>query len=77
MSMILRPWDCIEQNHRYLRKVDCSSFVMCPPQALSLPGVFLWQPPTVLTKQTRDAVDAINQSIFNVMSMNRIQCKQW
>jgi hypothetical protein len=39
------------------RKVDCSSFV---EQA----RVFLQQPLTVLTKQTRQEVCAINQSIF-------------
>jgi hypothetical protein len=50
--------------HMYLRKVDCSSFGMCPLQALALPRVFLWQPLTVLTRQTRQAVRAINQSIF-------------
>jgi hypothetical protein len=31
----------LDINHRYLRKIDCSSF-MCPLQALALPRVFLW-----------------------------------
>jgi hypothetical protein len=36
---------------------------MCPLLALALPRVFLQQPLTVLTRQSRQAV--INQSIFN------------
>ncbi len=55
--------------HRYLRKVDCSSFVLCWLLPLALPKVFLQQPLTVLTGQTRQAVYAIKQSIFNMMSM--------
>jgi hypothetical protein len=55
--------------HMYLRKVDCSSFGMCPLQALALPRVFLWRLLTVLTRQTRQVVRAINQSIFNMISM--------
>jgi hypothetical protein len=48
------------------RKIDCSSFVMCPLQALLIIGFssyffLLW---TVLMKQTRQAVRAIKQSIF-------------
>jgi hypothetical protein len=50
--------------HRYLRKVDCSSFVLCLLPALALPRVFLRQPLNVLTRQTRQAVCVINQSIF-------------
>jgi hypothetical protein len=46
------------------RKVHCSSFVLCPLQALPFPKAFLWQPLTVLTIQTRQAVCPINQSIF-------------
>ncbi len=56
-------------THRYLRKVDWSSFVMCLLQVLALTGVFLWQPLTVLNRQTRQAERVINQSIFNMMSM--------
>ncbi len=56
-------------NHRYLKKVDYSSFVLCPQAALALPRDYFWQPETVLTRQTREAVSAINQSIFIVMSM--------
>ncbi len=56
--------------HRYLRKVDCSSFVMCPLLPLALPRIFLQQPLTVLTRQTSQVVHAINQSIFNMMSMD-------
>ncbi len=37
---------------------------MCPLLALPLPRAFLWHPLTVLTRQTRQAVRAINQSIF-------------
>jgi hypothetical protein len=51
-------------KHRYLRKVDCSSFLTCPLLALTLPRVFLQWPLTVLTKQTRQAVCANNQPIF-------------
>ncbi len=45
-------------------KVDGSGFVMCLLLALGLPRAFLQQPLTVLTRQTRQAVCAINQSIF-------------
>jgi hypothetical protein len=44
-------------------------FVMCLLQALALETGFLCQPLTVLTKQTRQSVCPINQSIFNEMSM--------
>ncbi len=50
--------------HRYLRKVDCSSFFMCLLPVLPLPRAFMLQPQTVLNRQTRQAVCAINQSIF-------------
>jgi hypothetical protein len=55
--------------HRYLNNIDCSSF-MCPLLAPHLSRVFLiffsflLQPLTVLIRQTRQAVHAINQSIF-------------
>jgi hypothetical protein len=55
--------------YRYMRKVDCSCCFMCPALALALPRVFLWQPLAVVTRQTRQVVHAINQSIFNMMSM--------
>jgi hypothetical protein len=42
---------------------------MCPLLALTLPRVFLWRPLTVLTRPTRQVILAVNQSIFNVMSM--------
>jgi hypothetical protein len=54
----------IERNHRYLRKVECSNFVMRPVLALHLTRAFLQQPLTVLTRQTWQAVRAINQSTF-------------
>ncbi len=57
-------------GHRYLRKVDCSSFVMCPLLQLALPRIFLQQPLTVLIRQTSQVVRAINQSILNMMSMD-------
>ena len=53
--------------HRYLKNIDCSSFVMCPLLAPHLQRHFwlFWlQPITVLMRQTRQAVCAINQSIF-------------
>jgi len=55
-------------NHRYLKNLDYSSFVMCPLLALSHPRLFLASfiavPQTVLMRQTQQAVCAINQSIF-------------
>jgi hypothetical protein len=60
----------MELNHRYLSEADCSSFGMCPQLALALQGYFLRQTLTVQIRQTRQAVCAINQSIFNIMSMN-------
>jgi hypothetical protein len=42
---------------------------MCPLLAMALPRVFLRWPLTELTRPTRQAILAINQSIFNVMSM--------
>ncbi len=50
-------------TYRYVRKVDCSSFVMCRLLALALPSLNLWRPLRVLTRQIRQAVCAINQSI--------------
>ena len=50
--------------HRYLRKVDWSSFFTCPLLALPLPKAFLQWPPTVLTRYARHSVIAIIQSIF-------------
>ncbi len=44
-------------------------FVLCPQLALAFQSMFLRHPLTVLTRQTRQAVCAIKQSIFNVMSM--------
>ncbi len=49
---------------KYLRKVVCSSFVMCMLLTLPLRKAFLQQPPTVLTRQTRQSVHAISHSIF-------------
>jgi len=43
---------------------------MCPLLGLGLPRAFLQQPITVITRKTRQADCAINQSIFNMMSMN-------
>jgi hypothetical protein len=42
---------------------------MCPLLTLALQGVFLQWLITVLTRQTRQALCAIEQSIFNMMSM--------
>ncbi len=50
--------------HRYLWKVDCSSFAMCLLLVLPLPRAFLRWPLRALIRQTRWAVCAINQSIF-------------
>jgi len=38
--------------------------LLCAHQLMLLPGVFMYQPLTVLTRQTRLAVHAIDQSIF-------------
>jgi hypothetical protein len=54
-------------SHIYLRKVDCSSFVMCLLLALALPRVFLQQQLTVLTRQTRQAVFTNKQSNLKKM----------
>ncbi len=59
-------------GHRYLTNIDCLSFVMCPLLAPHLPRrfsaffsfLFLLCLLTVLIRQTRQAVHAINQSIF-------------
>jgi hypothetical protein len=55
--------------HRCPRNVYCSSFVMCLLLALALPRVFLLWPLRVLTRQTRQAVNAISSLFFNMMSM--------
>jgi len=52
------------KDHRYLRKVDCSSYVMHPLLVLALSMVFLMQPLTVLTRQKRQVVCAINCLLF-------------
>jgi hypothetical protein len=39
-------------DHRYLRKIDCSSFVMCLLLALVLPRIFLQQTQTRQIRQT-------------------------
>ncbi len=58
----------LQNNHRYIKNIDCSSFVLCVLLAPHLPRAFfffLLQPlTTVPTRQTRQAVRAINQSIF-------------
>jgi hypothetical protein len=47
------------------QKIDCLRFVMCPLLALArIPSLFLMWPLTVLTKQTRQAVRTIKQSIL-------------
>jgi hypothetical protein len=40
-----------------------------PTSALALPWDFSSRPPTVLRRQTRQAVFAFNQFIFNMMSL--------
>ncbi len=71
---ILNSRQRIDLDHRYLRKVDCSSFVMCPLLVLPFQRAFLRQPLAALTRQTMQAVSAINQPIFTMMSM--IQTKE-
>ncbi len=58
--------------HRYLRKVDCSSFVMHQLLALAFQKVFMWWPLTALTRKTRQSVHAINQSIFNFQHYKKV-----
>jgi hypothetical protein len=59
----------VRRNHRYLNKSTLLKFVMCRLLALPFPREFLQQPPTVLTRETRQAVHEIYQSIFLQMSM--------
>jgi hypothetical protein len=62
--------------HRYLGKVDCSSIVMFHRLALPLLQTFLQEALTVLTRQTRQALHAINQSIFlNVYGPTSVFCR--
>ncbi len=63
-------YKCMWPIHRYVRKVDYSSFVMPLLLVFALPRVFLWQPQIVTTRQTWQAIRAINQSIF-IMSMGQ------
>ncbi len=56
-------------SHRYLRKVDCSSFVMCPLLVLALPGVFLLRPLTVPTRHKGRWYVPLSSLFFNTMSM--------
>jgi hypothetical protein len=56
-----RSIDLVMHNHRYIRKIDCSSLVMFPLIVLPHPRAFLWRPLTVLTRQTRQAVPAISK----------------
>jgi hypothetical protein len=56
-------------EHRYLKNIDCSSFVMCLLLAPHLPRhfwllFFLVRPLTVLMKKTRQAVCTIKQPIL-------------
>jgi hypothetical protein len=57
--MMMICWGQISKEN-----LDCSSFVMCPLLALPLSRAFYRLPLTVLTRQTRHAVNAINQSVF-------------
>ncbi len=50
--------------NRYLKKSRLLKFVMCQLLALPFPGAFLQWPLTVLSRETRQAVRAINQSIY-------------
>ncbi len=68
-SIVLTIFVLIWWLHRYIRKADCSSFVMCLLLALALLRVFLLWPLTVLIRPTRQAVCAIKQSFLNMMSM--------
>ncbi len=61
--------DTRQLKRQVSKKVHCSSFVKCLPPAMPLQRVFLWQPLTVLTKQTRQAVCAIISLFFNVLSL--------
>ncbi len=58
----------IGSTHRYLKNIGCFSFVMCPLLVPHLPRAFsssfLLRSLTVLIRQTRQVVRAINQSIF-------------
>jgi len=59
------PWMCL--IHRYLKNIDCLSFVVCLLQAPHFLAFFLFfflWPLTVLMEQTRQAVCAVKQSIL-------------
>ncbi len=60
-------WAFVIVNHRYLKNIDCLSFVMrllLPPHLPRYFCFFLQQPIIVLIRQTRQVVRTINQSIF-------------
>jgi hypothetical protein len=54
----------IKLAHRYQKKGRLLKIVMCGQLALPFPRAFLQQPLRVLTRETRQTVQAINQSIF-------------
>ncbi len=54
----------VSSSHRYLKKSRLLKFLMCLLLALPFLRAFLWWPLTLLTRQTRQAVCAINQSVF-------------
>ncbi len=51
-------------DHRYLKKSRLLKFCYVPAASAAFSKAFWQQPITVLTRQTRQAVLAINQSIF-------------
>jgi hypothetical protein len=54
----------LKEMNRYLKKSRLLKFVMCWLLALPFPEAFLQWPLTVLTRETKQAVRAINQSIY-------------
>ncbi len=76
LSMIISILCCTAQGgqgktvtYRYLKKSSLLMFVMCWLLALPFPVAFLQWPLTILTREMRQAVHTINQSIFLQMSM--------
>ncbi len=64
-------------HHRFLRKIDSSSFVICLVLAFALTMVFLWQPLTVLTRQATQVVcSLIILSFLDVYGLTYL-CSSW
>jgi len=67
-SLDLSRWEAFNwtlwSKHRYLKKSRLLKFCYVPATSTASSKGILWQPLTVLTRQTSQAVRAIDQSIF-------------